>query len=75
MAWGTRMPKKAGDRYLVTLLIDYGNRQVRQADLVEYPKGNFYWLVLPECSTHYKDVIAWMKEPKPYNKEATNDRS
>jgi hypothetical protein len=68
MSWGTKMPKKSGGRYLITLLTGYDSRQVRQADLVEYPKGNLYWCVLPECSTHHKDVVAWMKEPKPYIK-------
>ena len=62
--WGTIKPKKAGGRYLVTLRTSFG-RQVRQADCVEYPKGNIYWCVLPEYSSHTDDVIAWMKEPKP----------
>ena len=59
--WGTKLPKKAGGRYLVTL-----NGVVRQADYVEYPKGNFYWCVLPECSSHTSSITAWQKEPKPY---------
>jgi hypothetical protein len=63
--WGTKMPKKAGGRYLVTLKA-LGSVQVRQAKLCEYPKGNFTWLILPECSTHHDDVIAWMKQPEPY---------
>lgn len=66
--WGTILPKKAGDRYLVTLQTSSG-KQVRQAIYTEYPKGHFRWCILPECSTHTTDVIAWMKEPKPYEKK------
>jgi hypothetical protein len=64
--WGAKMPKKAGGRYLVTLKA-LGSVQVRQAELCEYPKGNFSWMILPDCSTHTSDVIAWMKQPDPYD--------
>jgi hypothetical protein len=66
--WGTKLPKKAGGRYIVTLKCSFG-LQVRQADYTEYPKGNYYWSVLPDYSTHHDDVIAWMKEPKPYKRK------
>jgi len=65
MKWQTKLPEKSGGRYLVTL--DTGQRrQVRQAELAEHPKGNFYWNVLPERWPHFGDVIAWTEEPKPY---------
>lgn len=63
MAWSTKLPKKAGGRYLVTI-----NDCVRQADYVEYPKNNFYWLILPSCSSEKSAVIAWQKQPAPYKK-------
>jgi hypothetical protein len=61
--WGTKLPKKKGGRYLVTLNTGFG-LQVRQADYT----GNG-WIVLPDCMLHTNDVIAWMKEPKPYIKK------
>ena len=63
MKWGTKTPKKPG-RYIVTIKTPFG-RQVRQADFVEYPKGNLHWSVLPSGGS---DVVAWIKEPKPYDK-------
>lgn len=61
--WGTKLPKKAGDRYLITI-----NGVVRQADLVEYPKGNLYWAILPSGTEalNSPSVTAWQKEPQPY---------
>ena len=64
MKWGTVLPKVTG-RYIVTIKTSFG-RQVRQADYVEYPKGNFYWSILPNGGSG--DIVAWFKEPKPYNK-------
>ena len=61
MKWGTKTPKKPG-RYIVTIKTPFG-RQVRQADFVEYPKGNFHWSVLPSGGD---DVVAWFLEPRPY---------
>lgn len=63
MRWGTILPKTPG-RYIVTVKTPFG-RQVRQADLVEYPKGYLHWSVLPSGGI---DVVAWFKEPKPYDK-------
>lgn len=62
--WGTKLPKKAGGRYLITL-----NGTVRQADLTEYPKGNLLWSILPSGteSVNSKSVTAWQKQPEPYN--------
>jgi hypothetical protein len=61
--WGTKLPKKAGNRYLVTF-----DGVVRQADFIEYPKGNFYWAILPSGTESVGSgrVTAWQKEPKPY---------
>jgi len=66
--WGTKLPNKAGGRYLITLKTGVG-LQVRQAEFVEYPKGNFRWMVLPSCEQYTSEVLAWMKEPKPYVKK------
>ena len=63
--WGTKLyPQKEG-RYLITLKTSFGN-QVRQADRVQYPKGNWLWHVLPSGMESDKNVIAWMKCPEPY---------
>jgi hypothetical protein len=64
MGWSTKLPKKAGGRYLVTL-----RDTVRQADFQEYPKGHFTWWILPNGPTASAEVIAWQKQPKPYKKE------
>jgi hypothetical protein len=65
--WATKNPPTKNGRYLVTLKTSFGN-QVRQADRVEYPKGNWYWSILPSCSSaSNKEVIAWQKCPEPYN--------
>ena len=61
--WDTILPKKAGDRYLVTF-----NGTVRQADYVEYPKGNFYWSILPSGSAT-SGVTAWQRQPSPYKND------
>ena len=61
MAWSTKLPKKAERGFLVTF-----KGVVRQADYAEYPKGNFFWLVLPDCSKHYSAVTAWQRQPKPH---------
>ena len=67
MKWGTvNVPKKEG-MYLITLKTSFGE-QVRQANRVEYPKGNWHWSVLPSGSAHDNEVTAWMKCPKPYKK-------
>jgi hypothetical protein len=63
--WGTVNPPTKEGRYLVTIQSSFG-RQVRQADRVEYPKGNWHWSVLPEGSS--SNVVAWQKCPKPYDK-------
>lgn len=65
--WGTKnVPKKKG-RYLITLKSSSFNAQVRLADRIEYPIGNWYWSVLPDCFGEIdENVIAWMKCPKPY---------
>lgn len=65
MTWSTKLPKKAGGRYLITLKTSYGN-EVRQADFCELHEGCFRWYVLPSGSFEYSNVIAWMKQPKPY---------
>lgn len=65
--WATKNPPKKEGRYLVTIKA-FGSRQVRQADRCEYPKGNWYWSLLPSCSTT-NDVIAWQKQPQPYKGE------
>jgi hypothetical protein len=62
MTWGTKLPKKAGGRYLITY-----QGVVRQADFVEYPTGHFAWMVLPSCArVSINEVQAWMKQPEPY---------
>lgn len=62
--WGAGNPPKESGRYLVTY--KFGNsRQVRQADRVEYPQGNWYWNLLPS-GTATSEVVAWQKCPKPY---------
>lgn len=65
MAWSTKLPKKAGGRFLVTI-----EGVVRQADLIEYPTGtgNFMWMILPSGAESVKSgrVIAWQRQPKPY---------
>ena len=66
--WATQNPPKKTGRYLITLKTSFG-KQVRQADRVEYPKGNWYWCVLPGGSFGDKEVIAWQKCPEPYKGE------
>ena len=61
--WGIKNPPKKKGRYLVTIDTPLG-RQVRQADRLEYPKGNWIWRVLP--SGAIEDAIAWQKCPEPY---------
>lgn len=63
--WGTGTPPEKSGRYLVTLATPFG-RQVRQADRCEYPKGNWYWSLLPSGSTVHEEVVAWQKCPEPY---------
>ena len=63
--WATKNPPSKEGRYLVTLKTTYG-RQVRQADRHEYPKGNWYWVLLPSGELAVKEVIAWQKQPEPY---------
>lgn len=65
--WGTKNPPTKTGRYLVTLKTSFGN-QVRQADRVEYPKGNWYWNLLPSGSVS-SEVIAWQKCPEPYKEK------
>ena len=61
MTWSTKMPKRPGGRYLVTV-----NGAVRQADLVVTHGGRrLGWLILPECSES-SDVIAWQRQPAPF---------
>lgn len=64
--WGTANPPKTKGRYLVTLQTSFG-RQVRIADRVEYPQGNWLWSILPSGTGSDKEVIAWQKCPEPYN--------
>ena len=63
MTWSTRLPKKSGSRYLITI-----DGVVRQADLREYPKGNLLWSILPSGSESVNsgNVSAWQKQPAPY---------
>lgn len=61
--WGIKNPPKNNEMYLVTIKAPFGI-QVRQAKRVEYPKGNWFWSILPEGSR--EEVIAWQKCPKPY---------
>jgi hypothetical protein len=63
MAWGIKTPPTKNGRYLVTIECSFG-RQVRQADRVEYPKGNWYWNILPNGGSG--NVVAWQKCPEPY---------
>lgn len=65
--WGTKNPPKHKGRYLVTVYDDFFGYTVRQADRCEYPKGNWYWDVLP--SGNAGKVIAWQKQPEPYKGE------
>ena len=64
--WATGVPPKKSGQYLVTYQFGLFGRQVRQADRVEYPKGNWYWSLLPSGSVSDKDIIAWQKCPEPY---------
>ncbi len=65
MAWSTKLPKKAEEDFFVTY-----KGVVRQANYVEYPKGNFSWMLLPCCTTVIiEDVTAWQRQPKPYIKK------
>lgn len=59
--WATNNPPKKRGRYLITI-----NGVVRQADRSEYPKGNWYWSILPSGSVCDNDVVAWQKYPEPY---------
>ena len=61
--WSIINPPNKKGRYLVTIETSFG-RQVRQADRVEYPKGNWHWSILSECGS--SKVIAWQKCPDPY---------
>jgi len=63
--WATKNPPTKKGRYLITLKTSFGN-QVRQADRVEHPKGNWYWNVLPGGNASH-EVIAWQKCPEPYD--------
>jgi len=63
--WATNNPPTNRNRYLVTLKTSFGN-QVRQADRVEYPRGNWYWSLLPSGNASDNEVIAWQKCPEPY---------
>ena len=66
--WCTiKKPRKNG-RYLVTIETPFG-RQVRQADMVEFPENNWYFYVLPNGG--FEKVIAWQKCPNPYEGEKT----
>lgn len=64
--WGTKSPPNKKGRYLVTIETSFG-RQVRQADRGEFPKGNWYWHILPGGGN--EKVIAWQKCPEPYKGE------
>lgn len=67
--WATGEPPKKAGRYLVTYQTGAFGRQVRQADRVEYPKGHWYWSILPSGGyggVSEKDVVAWQKCPEPY---------
>ena len=39
--------------------------QVRQAKVVEWPIGVYRWSVLPEGG-YNENIVAWMRQPKPY---------
>lgn len=62
--WSIKNPPKKEGKYLVTIKTNFG-KQVRQAQRVQYPKGNWYWYILPGGGNS-SDVVAWQKEPKPY---------
>jgi hypothetical protein len=62
--WVTKNPPQKNGRFLITLKTSFGN-QVRQADRVEYPKGNWCWSILPS-GTANDEVVAWQKCPEPY---------
>lgn len=64
--WATKNPPTEHGRYLVTLQTKAFGRQVRQADRTEYPKGHWYWSLLPSGTASDKEVVAWQKQPKPY---------
>lgn len=65
--WGTKNPPTERGRYLVTLKTSFGS-EVRQADRIEYPKGNWLWSLLPSGIAN-KEVIAWQKCPEPYKEK------
>lgn len=64
--WGINNPPKKSGRYLITLVVRFGGRQVRQADRYEYPKDNWLWGLLPSGTASDSEVIAWQKCPEPY---------
>ncbi len=66
--WRTGKPTTTG-RYIVTVANDYKYKPgtVRQAELLEYPPGNFYWYVLPNDKYNRCTISAWMEEPEPYH--------
>lgn len=63
--WQTGEPPKKKGIYLVTHETCFG-RSVRVADRVEYPKGHWYWSLLPSGAVMDKDIVAWQKCPEPY---------
>lgn len=68
--WAIKNPPEKKGRYLVTVKNGFGYT-VRQADRYQNPCGDWLWCLLPEyniCS----DVIAWQKQPKPYDEEVNN---
>lgn len=65
--WATGDPPKKRGRYIVTYKAEF-TLQVRQAERCEYPKGNWFWSLLPSGSVSDKEIIAWQKQPEPYKK-------
>lgn len=65
MKWGSKEPCKEG-WYLVTTYVGR-TKTVMPAYRMEYPKGNFTW----QNISNPGGIIASIRFPKPYQKEAT----
>lgn len=65
MNWSTKNPPSKSGNYIVTIETQFNTRQVRQA--VRYQHGDkWFWNVLPSGGG---DVIAWFKQPEPFDEK------
>ena len=66
--WATKNPPRKKGCYLVTIKDDFGT-VVRQADRIEYPKGNWLWHIQLNGEIATAKAVAWRKCPEPYSGE------